>query len=184
MEVLIVKYGFNEEQVNNIIGSINDVIPCIVKEVGPSIAENYKQKLKTEAEEIEEISRKRKTALKYMQNNIQDWKNHLKIRSDKYNRILRCVSNLDLYTECLEVEPMYIPCKFRRDKTHYNTVEAKREIERMNYESLKSEMQILRISKEKFTRELQHKECTGHISNMKSKIKTFWKMFSKFGPQA
>ena len=50
---------------------------------------------------------------------------------------------------------MYIPRKFRRDKTHYRDAEEKREIERMNHERMKSEMQILNIRKESYLKEIE-----------------------------
>ena len=68
---------------------------------------------------------------------------------------MHCVSELDLYTECLEEEEMYIPKKFRRDRTHYRDANEKREIERMNYERMKSQMQILNIRKESYMREIE-----------------------------
>ena len=158
MERLIEKYGFNDQQMEDIrkivMDSIQEILPAILKDIMPTVAENLALKAKTDNEQIEEMSRKRKIALKYVQDHIQEWEWVLKKRNSKYWQYLRCVSELDLLTECLEEEPMYIPRKFRRDRTHYRDSDEKREIERMNYETMKSHMQILTIRKDAYKREI------------------------------
>ena len=153
------KYGFSEEQMESIrkvvLDSIQEILPAILKDIMPTVTETLALKARTDSQEVEEMSRKRKIALKYVQDHIEEWEWILKKRNSKYWQYLRCVSELDLLTECLEQEPMYIPRKFRRDKAHYRDVDEKREIERMNHETMKSHMQILTIRKESYLREIE-----------------------------
>ena len=164
MEALIEKYGFNDEQVSDIrklvVDSFQEMLPIFMKDAMPTLTENFMRKVKSDSEAIEDMSRKRKTALKYVQDHLQEWEWVLKKRNQKYWQYIRCVSELDLCTECLEGldendDTMYIPRKFRRDKTHYRDATEKREIERMNHERMKSHMQILAIRKESFMREIE-----------------------------
>ena len=93
-----------------------------------------------------------------MQNHVKEWEEHLGHRSNKYWQYMRCVNNLDLYTECLDEEPMYIPRVFRKDKTHYRTEEEKHVNEKMNFQRIKAEMEILRIRKDNYYQELELKD--------------------------
>ena len=103
MEALIEKYGFNDEQARDIrklvIDSFQEMLPILMKDVMPTIAENFMRKMKSDSEAMEDMSRKRKTALKYVQDHLQEWEWTLKKRNNKYWQYIRCVSELDLYTE-------------------------------------------------------------------------------------
>ena len=162
MERLKEKYGLSDECIDDvkktITDSITEMMPIIIEEIGPIIMNNISAKIKSDAEKLDEMNKKRKIALKYVQDNIKDWERTLENRNKTYWQYIRTVSTLDLYTECLEEEPMYIPRKFRKDKTHYRNAEEKREVERMNHERLKSEMQILQIRKSTYYNEMQHKD--------------------------
>ena len=129
MEALREKYGFNNDQMEDIkqvlIQSIQDIIPGIVNDIAPTITENLKHKLMSDADELEKMSKKRILALNYVQNQIKEWQEHLGRRSNKYWQYMRCVNNHDLYTECLEEEPRFIPRVFRKDKKHSRTTEGK-----------------------------------------------------------
>ena len=119
MEALAAKYGFSDECINDVkklmADCILEIVPCVIKEIKPTIVDSVNAKLKSDTEQLVEISRKRKTALKYIQDHISEWEACLKRRNNSYWQYMRCVSTLDLYTECLEEEPgMYIPRKFRR----------------------------------------------------------------------
>ena len=76
MERLVEKYGFNDEQLEDIkmvfLESLHDILPTIMNEIMPTLVQNFVQKTKTESEEIEEINQKRKSTLKYVQDNMQE----------------------------------------------------------------------------------------------------------------
>ena len=134
-------------------------IPCIMKDITPTLVASTNAKLKSDSEAIAEMSRNRKSALKYIQDHMTEWETCLKNRHDTYWQYMRCVNTIDLYTECLEEEPnMYIPRKFRKDKTHCRDAAEKREVERMNHERLKSAMQVLQIRKTSYHNELQFQD--------------------------
>ena len=51
------------------------------------------------------------------------WSDLLQKRKDFVYKFTRCERLLDLYGECLQEEPMYIPQKFRNDKTDVTSQE-------------------------------------------------------------
>ena len=62
MEALILKYGFNGEQINDIKGviaeSLTDLVPHLIDELMPAAIVTYKNKMKADAERMEESDRK------------------------------------------------------------------------------------------------------------------------------
>ena len=162
MESLQNEYGFTNEQMNGIKAAITNtlqpMIQTLIEAITPTIIENYQRKLKTEGEEIRQMNEKRKEALKYSQNNVNDWNKQLSVRNDKFWQYMRCVTDLELYTECLqdEADGLYVPRKFRRDKTFIKSDDEKRINEKMNHQRLRSEMEILKIRRDDYHSELKY----------------------------
>ena len=68
METLVEKYGFINEHIADIkaviTNSLTEILPTLIKEIAPTLMQQLAQKTKSEREVIEEMSRKRKAALK------------------------------------------------------------------------------------------------------------------------
>ena len=54
---------------------------------------------------------------------------------------------LDLYGECLQEEPMYIPRKFRNDKTYVRSQEELNVVRENGLNNLQSKCEILKLRK-------------------------------------
>ena len=63
-----------------------------------------------------------------------------------------------MYTECSEEDAIYIPRKFRKDNTHYKSEDEKRIYDKLNYDRMKSEMEVLKIRRDNFSNELKEED--------------------------
>ena len=59
----------------------------------------------------------------FIYSNNKLWFDLLQRRKDFMYKFTRCERLLDFYGECLQEEPMYIPRKFRNDKTYVTSQE-------------------------------------------------------------
>ena len=84
-----------------------------------------------------------------MSANNATWSNFIKNHKDEFHKYTRCDSLLNLYNDCLAEEPMCIPRKFRQDSIHMMNNR-----EKLNFEKLKTEMEILTTSMEHFREKL------------------------------
>ena len=57
-------------------------------------------------------------AERFIYSNNKLWSDLLQKRKDFVYKFTRCERLLDLYGECLQEEPMYVPRKFRNDKRY------------------------------------------------------------------
>ena len=62
-------------------------------------------------------------------------------------KFTRCEWLLDLYRECLQEEPMYIPRKFKNDKTYVTSQEELNVFRKNDLSNLQSECEILKLKK-------------------------------------
>ena len=69
-------------------------------------------------------------------------------------KYLRCDKLILLYNDCLEIEPMYIPRKFRNDRVHVMNEKEKNIYKKLALEKMKTEMEILTNRREHFRNNL------------------------------
>ena len=62
-------------------------------------------------------------------------------------KFTRCERLLDLYGGCLQEEPMYIPRKFRNDKTYVTSQKELNVVRKNSLNNLQSECEILKLRK-------------------------------------
>ena len=122
----------SEEQLNlislSIVENISKCIPEIIERVTPLIMEKIDTHLKQVWPNNERNAELSFTSIKqeaerftYSSNKL--WSDFLQERKDFVYKFTRFERLLDLYGECLQEEPMYIPRKFRNDKTHVTSQE-------------------------------------------------------------
>ena len=71
----------------------------------------------------------------------------LQKRKDFVHKFTRCERLLDLYGECLQEEPMHIPCKFRNDKAYVTSQEELNIVRKNDLNNLQSECEVLKLRK-------------------------------------
>ena len=86
-----------------------------------------------------------------------------------YYKLTRCERLLDLYGECLQQEPLYIPKprKFRNDKYHVMSTSEYACIQKFELQRLQSECEILKIRRDNFS---------DNLSNLDQEIDDFVKI--------
>lgn len=82
------------------------------------------------------------------------WNTLLNKRKEKYWQYHRCVSLLDLYTECMEEEDIYIPRKFREDKMHTRNELEKQVIHKRSLQNFQTECELLTIRKDSYFKDI------------------------------
>ena len=142
----------------NVIKSIMAVLPEILLELIPLIIE------KSEALINENITKGLETCRRYLPDNLNvnkevnsfirrnndHWQKELEKRKDVYYKFTRSDQLILLYNECLEEEPIYIPCKFRNDNTFTMNEQEKNIYIKLDLTKLKTEMEILTTRREYF----------------------------------
>ena len=77
----------------------------------------------------------------FIYSNKKLWSHLLQKRKDFVYKFTRCERLLDLYGECLQEEPMFIPHKFRNDKTYVTSQEELNVVRKYDLNNLQSEFQ-------------------------------------------
>ena len=117
----------SEEQLNlinlSIVENISKCIPETIERVTPLITEKIDTQLKQLWPNNKRNTELSFTSIKqeaehFIYSNNKLWSDLLQERKDFVYKFTRFERLLDLYGECLQEEPMYIPRKFRNDKTH------------------------------------------------------------------
>ena len=75
------------------------------------------------------------------------WSVLLQKRKGFTHEFTRCERLLDLYGECLQEVPMYIPRTFRNDKTYVTSQEELNDVRKNDLNDLQSECAILKLRK-------------------------------------
>ena len=78
------------------------------------------------------------------------WPDLLPKRKNFVYKFTRCERLLDLFGECLEEAPMYIPRKFRNGKTYVASQEKSNIVKKNDINNLQSECEILKLRKNSF----------------------------------
>ena len=170
MDQLLQTYGLGltNEQIRNVNHSVNDIVkdsitkilneatPNILKKVLPLVKEvnNPHGNLSN----IPPTSNASTVATNYIRDNKEYIRRELTSRNNVYYQYVRCTSFLDLYNDCLEEEPLHISKMFRNDKKHCMLEEVKRCNERMYYQKMRNEMEILTIRRDEFRRRIRDED--------------------------
>ena len=128
----------------------------MIREIKPLILQECKQHMMKENDLVVNVNKNKTEAIKYVQRNTESWKYHLRSRDTLYRKHLRCVSLLDLYTDCMQEEPMYVPKKFRNEKVNVRNEEEKKKQQTLDGHKFRTEMEILEIRKKDFERDLKN----------------------------
>ena len=81
--------------------------------------------------------------LSFICRNKNHWQKELEKQKDVYYKFTRRDQLILLYNECLEQEPIYIPCKFRNGNTFTMNEKEKNISFKLELTKLKTEMKIL-----------------------------------------
>ena len=188
MEELRLKYGFDEVQMLDIRATVTtalkDIIPIIVSEITPDILRQSKDVITLKANELanESLIREQQDqeAYKYINEHKLVWENGLKDRKHAYEQYIRCNSHIELYNECLEEQPIYIPRKFRSDKRHTLSEREKCVVDKMNYNNMISEIGILKIRRDFYQQNIDLGDQNFMVfiescpTNIKSSLRDIW----------
>ena len=77
-------------------------------------------------------------------------------REKELYKYIRNVSLLDLYTECMEAEPVYVPRKWRNDKYHIMTERERTVLSNLELKRFQTECEILRLRRDDFKQRTDH----------------------------
>ena len=103
---------------------------------------------------------------KIVAENREKWNTTLDKREDLFYKYHRSTRILDLYTECLGQDELYIPRKFRQDNTHIYNAEESPVIRKLELQRFQAECEIFRIRRDNFESDLQRLD-----QNMKDNIR-------------
>ena len=95
---------------------------------------------------------------KFLESNRQEWDCLLNQREDYYYKYSRSEHLLDLYGQCLQEEPPYIPRKFRNDTYHTMSQQEKNVIAKSNLQRFQTECEILKLRRDHFTQKIIEKD--------------------------
>ena len=134
------------------------IIPEILKALIPSIVTVTKiilDELKNDGTKIEDLVRQTVISpdietQKFKKVNGHKFDEKLKARESEYYKYARCQNLLDLYTTCMEEEPVYVPRKFRNDDLHVMSSSELTVVKKLELSRLQAECEILAIRKDKF----------------------------------
>lgn len=156
-------YGHFKEA---ILSAITEILPRIIEEITPVILEKSKSIIEQSAANLFIQARDQENVANNITNNIQQdvenfiyknqslWYSKLGKRKDALYKYLRCDKLILLYNDCLEIEPMYIPRKFRNDRVHVMNEKEKNIYKKLALEKMKTEMEILTNRREHFRNNL------------------------------
>ena len=162
MEELKVKYGFSEEQMNDIrelvLNSLKEIMPALIEESIPALAEKCKETIVNATNNNFHLLNKKtppsREALHFIAINKQAWKLQLTERNKLYEQFIRCESLLDIYGLCMQEEPIYIPRRYRHDKVHVLYEEEKNIRTTANLQNMQADMAVLKIRRDNYKRML------------------------------
>ena len=161
MEDLKSKYGFSDEQMDDIrelvVSSIKEVIPAVLEESTKILAEKCKESVTNATKNYfpKVNTPPSREAVQFITRNKQSWKVQLAERNKLYGQFIRCESLLDIYGQCLQEEPVYVPRRYRRDKIHILYDEEKSIRTTADLQNMQTDMEVLKIRRDNFKRVLE-----------------------------
>lgn len=141
--------NFNDKEINMLqkimMEEIQKVLPKVINDIIPIAIEKVKNIYKSNQSDEKE---------KIVTANRQSWNKALDERESLVWKHHRNVRLLDLYGECLQSEEMYIPRKFRNDKTHTKNQSEAQVIRKLELQKFQAECEILKIRKDNFASDI------------------------------
>lgn len=148
----------NEEIITDFIENIKPILKekllellSQLKDNAPNLLACIKETL-TETKKIDLTLENEVNRFKNSNNRFFDPK--LKKREDIYYKHSRIVHLLDLYTEYMESDTIYIPRKFRSDKYHVTSTAEMNVLHTRDLKKFQTESEILRIRRDDFERRI------------------------------
>ena len=92
----------------------------------------------------------------FIKNNQTFMNEQLIDREKELYKYIRNVSLLDLYTECLETEPVYVPRKWRNDNYHVMSERELTVLTNLELKRFQTECEILRLRRDDFKQRTEH----------------------------
>ena len=151
-----------EDIKSTVIKSIMAVLPEILQELVPLIIEKSEALINEKIRKRSESCRSKlpdnlivnKEVSSFMRRNKNHWQKELEKRKDIYYKFTRSDQLILLYNECLEEEPIYIPCKFRNDNTFTMNEQEKNIYFKFDLSKLKTKIEIITTRREYFRKKL------------------------------
>ena len=134
------------------------MLPQIIRELLPNIIELCKSEIKSSFNAKEDTIKDNVT----IKNEVTDFKktngtqldNLLKKRESKYYNYAKYEHLLDLYGECIEEEPVYIPKKFRNDNYEAVSSDEMKIMRKVEYKRFQAECEIFTLRRDRTTEEI------------------------------
>ena len=135
---------------------LQNIIMEQIKQILPSLVDNIILVIIKKAKEIttdKTFSETDKSSI--IKENREKWNKTLDKREDLFYKYHHTTRLLDLYTECLEQDELYIPRKFRQDNTHISNPAESPVIRKLEFQRFQAECEILRIRRDNFNSDIQ-----------------------------
>ena len=156
------------EQLNKVLQPlIESILPTIIAKITLPQPVNLQQQISLG----ESFNEDQKNEL--INKNRTKWNYMLDKREKVFYQHHRIEKILELYHDCLEKEPTYIPRKFRQSKIHVKSDEEFKVIENLELQRFNAECELLRIRKDNLTNDLStiDKEIEKTISSCSTNIR-------------
>ena len=144
---------------NKLLNMIERQLPRIVDALAPQIMELLKGKIEIQPNIQPITSTMTQAEIKqefdgFVRHNRNFINEKLVEREKLYYTMARYECYLDLYGECLQEEPVYIPRKFRNDKYYVHSNDELNSVQKFELQRFQSECEIFRIRRDNTTNEI------------------------------
>ena len=148
----------NDEMFQGLLQVIREQLPRIVDILAPEIIELFKGKVdsyNTTSSTSNSMNNKLEAEFNAFRNNNKTYiEEQLREREEKYYTLARYEHYLDLWTECLEEEPVYVPKKYRNDKFYVTSNAELISVNRSELQRFQSQCEIFRLRRDNITAEI------------------------------
>ena len=175
-----------EEIQNIVVEQIKMLLPSIIENMIPLIVSKTKELTNIHLERHYNItsdnSNYEKEKRKIIDSQRKDWNISLDKRENLFWKHHRSSRLIELYTDCLNKEEIYIPKKFREDKRHIRDQEESPVIKQLELQRFQAEHEILRIRMKNFELDLSHldNEVKNSIIESTSNVTLQEHLFQKY----
>ena len=158
-EVLLEKIT---EMIPNLLKEV--MIPSLFKEITPTITHLAKDVVETYLRDNDTVQQRVKECLTSTDEEFRSFKKtfspyineKLKEREKAQYQHTRCVNLLQIYNDCMQKDPLYIPKKFRSDRYHVMSSNELNVLTQMELKKFQSECQILNLRREEYSERASH----------------------------
>ena len=143
-----------------LLSAVTEILPRIINVLTPLMLEKSKAMIEENASrlfksyESESNKNPKENVDDFIYENQNIWYSELDTRKDVMFNYLKCDTQILLYNECLEEEPMYINRKFRNEKVYIMNEQQQNIYKKLALEKLKTEIEILTNRQERFRNNL------------------------------